>query len=78
MKLGQAVAMQAIRWCRFFAYKKWTFLCIILVIFRTMHALDDWIPKLVLYQDCACSIVDQADCNSGPFCIHSSGPFCAF
>ena len=54
-----------------------------------MHALADWIAKLVQILNCikvnmciVCSIVDQAHCNSGPFwCIlvdlfvHFSGPF---
>ena len=41
-----------------------------------MHALADWITKLVQILYCIkidifviCNTVDQADCNSGPFCI---------
>ena len=46
-----------------------------------MHALADWIAKLVqilkinICIHVICSIIDQADCNCGLF-MHSSGPCC--
>ena len=33
-----------------------------------MHALTDWIDQVLCYiKIIICSIIDQADCNSGPF-----------